>query len=147
MARKTDAAATSGRVTRAQLVEALNDDLSREYQAIIAYVTYSQVIKGAPYMHIARELEVHAGEELAHALTIAKAIDYLGGTPSVVAKPVKESDDAKTMLRADLNNESETIRQYRRRILQCEALGEFAISEHIREMRARHFVASDPRDA
>ena len=134
MARKTDAAATSGRVTRAQLIEALNDDLSREYQAIIAYVTYSQVIKGAPYMHIARELEVHAGEELAHALTIAKAIDYLGGTPSVVAKPVKESDDAKTMLRADLNNESETIRQYRRRILQCEALGEFAISEHIREI-------------
>lgn len=112
----------------------MNDDLSREYQAIIAYVTYSQVIKGAPYMHIARELEVHAGEELAHALTIAKAIDYLGGTPSVVAKPVKESDDAKTMLRADLNNESETIRQYRRRILQCEALGEFAISEHIREI-------------
>ena len=120
--------------TREQLVKALNEDLSREYQAIIAYVNYSQVIKGAQYMHVARELERHAGEELAHALTIAKQIDYLGGAPTVVAKPVMVSDDAETMLRADLQNETETIREYRRRVLQCEALGEFAMSEHIREI-------------
>ncbi|MFN8572992.1 MAG: ferritin-like domain-containing protein [Gemmatimonadaceae bacterium] len=134
MARKTNDSPANGRLTRARLVQALNDDLSREYQAIIAYVTYSQVMKGAPYMHIARELEVHAGEELAHALTISKAIDYLGGTPTVTAKPVKQSDDAKAMLRADRDNEFETIRQYRRRVIQCEALGEIAISEHIREI-------------
>ena len=119
---------------RDQLVKALNEDLSREYQAIIAYVTYSQVIKGAKYMHVARELERHASEELAHAVTIAKQIDYLGGKPTVVAKPVKESEDAETMLRADLDNETETIRQYRRRVIQCEALNEFAMSEHIREI-------------
>lgn len=119
---------------RDQLVMALNEDLSREYQAIIAYVTYSQVIKGAKYMHVARELERHAAEELAHAVTIAKQIDYLGGKPTVVAKPVKESEDAETMLRADLDNETETIRQYRRRVVQCEALNEFAMSEHIREI-------------
>ena len=119
---------------RDQLVKALNEDLSREYQAIIAYVTYSQVIKGAKYMHVARELERHASEELAHAVTIAKQIDYLGGKPTVVAKPVKESEDAETMLRADLDNETETIRQYRRRVVQCEALNEFAMSEHIREI-------------
>lgn len=119
---------------RDQLVKALNEDLSREYQAIIAYVTYSQVIKGAKYMHVARELERHASEELAHAVTIAKQIDYLGGKPTVVAKPVKESEDAETMLRADLDNETETIRHYRRRVIQCEALNEFAMSEHIREI-------------
>ena len=119
---------------RDQLVKALNEDLSREYQAIIAYVTYSQVIKGAKYMHVARELERHASEELAHAVTIAKQIDYLGGKPTVVAKPVKESEDAETMLRADLDNETETIRQYRRRVIQCEAMNEFAMSEHIREI-------------
>lgn len=123
-----------GELTRQQLIAALNEDLAREYQAIIAYVTYSQVIKGPGYMHIAKELETHAKEELAHALTISKQIDYLGGTPTVSAKPVKQSEDPKVMLRADLDNERETIRHYRRRVLQCEALGEYAMSEHIREI-------------
>ena len=120
--------------TRKSLIDALNEDLSREYQAIIAYVVYSQVLKGAEYMAIARELEVHAGEELQHALTIAKQIDYLGGTPSVTPKPVKLSDKAEEMLRADLQNESDTIRAYRERVKQCEALGEYAIAEDIREI-------------
>ena len=97
-------------ITRAQLIDRLNEDLSREYQAIIAYVVYSQVLKGAEYMSIADELEVHAGEELQHALTIAKQIDYLGGMPTATQKPVTLSDDARTMLRADLENENETIR-------------------------------------
>ncbi len=126
--------AHSGQVTRQQLIDGLNDDLSREYQAIIAYVQYSQVISGAQYQHIAKELEVHAAEELAHALTVAQQIDYLGGTPTVTPKPVKTSDDARAMLRFDLENESDTIRHYRRRVIQCEALGEFAVGEHIREI-------------
>jgi bacterioferritin len=121
-------------VDRKQLINLLNDDLAREYQAIIAYVVYSQVLKGAAYMSIASELEVHAGEELQHALTIAKQIDYLGGTPAVTPKPVKLSDDADALLRFDLENEAETIRNYRARIKQCEALGEYAMSEDIREI-------------
>src|SRR3954468_7553663 len=96
-------------MTRSQLIELLNQDLSREYQAIIAYVNYSQVLKGAEYMNIAAELEVHAGEELAHALTIAGQIDYLGGMPTVTPLPVKTSDKPKDMLRFDLDNENETI--------------------------------------
>ena len=119
-------------VTRAQLIELLNEDLSREYQAIIAYVVYSQVIKGAAYMSIAKELEKHAGEELQHAIIIANQIDYLGGRPTVTAKPVKTSDKAVDMLRFDLQNETDTIRAYRDRVRQCEALGEFAMAEHIR---------------
>ncbi len=121
-----------GSVTRAQLIELLNEDLSREYQAIIAYVVYSQVIKGAAYMSIATELEKHAGEELQHAIIIANQIDYLGGKPTVTAKPVKTSDKAVDMLRFDLQNEANTIRAYRERVRQCEALGEFAMAEHIR---------------
>src|SRR5689334_18353013 len=122
------------KVTRQQLIEALNEDLSREYQAIIAYVNYSQVLKGAAYMNIAAELAVHASEELAHAITISNQIDYLGGMPSVTPKPVKTSEKAEDMLRFDLDNENETIRQYRRRIKQADELGEFAIAEHIREI-------------
>src|SRR5215470_4941392 len=120
--------------TRAQLIDKLNEDLSREYQAIIAYVVYSQVLKGAEYMNIAGELEVHAGEELQHAITLANQIDYLGGMPKVTPKLVKTSDDPKKMLQFDLDNENETIRNYRQRVRQCEARGEFAIAEHIREI-------------
>ena len=122
------------KITRQTLIDKLNEDLAREYQAIIAYVTYSQVLKGAEYMSIAEELEVHAGEELKHALTIAKQIDYLGGMPGTSALPVKQSEDAREMLRADLDNETETIRAYRERVVQCEALQEYAIAEDIREI-------------
>ena len=121
-------------VSRHRLIELLNEDLSREYQAIIAYVVYSQVLKGAQYMKIADELKIHAGEELAHALTIANQIDYLGGMPSVTAKPVKVSEKAEEMLRFDLDNENETIRNYRERVKQCEAIGEYAIAENLRKI-------------
>ena len=121
-------------VTRKDLIKLLNEDLSREYQAIIAYVVYSQVLKGAAYMNIAGELEKHAGEELQHAITLSNQIDYLGGMPSVVPKPVKTSEKAEEMLRFDLDNENETIRNYRQRVKQCDALGEYAIAEHIREI-------------
>ena len=121
-------------VTRAQLIAKLNEDLSREYQAIIAYLVYSQVLKGAQYMNIAKELEVHAGEELQHALTVAKHIDYLGGMPTATALPVKLSEDPVEMLRADLENENATIRAYRERVKQAEALEEYAIAEDIVEL-------------
>src|SRR5580704_19370272 len=119
-------------VTREDLIGLLNEDLAREYQAIISYVVYSQVIKGAQYMNIAAELEVHAGEELQHALILAKQIDYLGGMPKVTPKPVKTSEKAEDMLRFDLENENVTIRNYRERVRQCEALGEYALAEKIR---------------
>ncbi len=142
MPTKTKAAKTApkkakpaeGPITRQRMIELLNEDLAREFQAIIAYVVYSQVLKGAAYMTIAKELEVHAGEELAHAIEIAKQIDYLGGMPTVTAKPVKTSEKAEDMLRFDLANENETIRNYRERVRQAEELGEYALSEHIREI-------------
>ena len=124
--------ANSTSLTRKQLIDYLNQDLAREYQAIIAYVNYSQVLKGAAYMNIADELAVHATEELTHALKISNSIDYLGGMPTVEPKPVKTSEKAEEMLRFDLNNEKETIRQYRRRLKQCEELNEYALSETIR---------------
>jgi len=119
-------------ITRERMIQLLNEDLAGEYQAIIAYTVYSQVLKGAAYTDIARELEAHAGEELAHAIKIAKQIDYLGGMPSVTPKPVKTSNDPVEMLRADLENERETVGRYRERIRQAETMGEFALSETLR---------------
>ena len=119
-------------ITREQMIQLLNEDLAGEYQAIIAYTVYSQVLKGAAYTDIARELEGHAGEELAHAIKIAKQVDYLGGMPGVTPKPVKTSNDPVEMLRTDLENERETVGRYRERIRQAEVMGEFALSETLR---------------
>lgn len=130
--------------TREQFISALNEDLSREYQAIIAYVNYSQVLKGAAYMNIADELAVHAKEELDHALQISNHVDYLGGMPSVTPKEVKTSEKAEDMLRFDLENEKETIRQYRRRVKQADALDEFAVAESLRNILVQeqdHLIA------
>jgi bacterioferritin len=126
--------ANENEISRDRLAELLNEDLSREYQAIIAYVVYSQVLSGAQYMDIAAQLEIHAKQELDHALILSRQIDYLGKMPVVTPKPVRTSKDAKEMLRFDLDNENETIRNYRDRVGQCEALGEYALAEQIRQI-------------
>ena len=131
-------------ITRKKLIDLLNEDLQREFQAVISYVNYSQVLKGAAYMNIAAELAIHATEELAHALVLSDQIDYLGGMPAVIAMPVKTSQKPEDMLRFDLTNEVETIRNYRRRIRQADELNEFALSEHIRDILLQeqdHLVA------
>jgi bacterioferritin len=133
-ATSTDKTTTPTTLTRDQLITKLNEDLAREYQAIIAYVVYSQVLKGAEYMTIAKELEVHAEEELQHALKISRHIDYLGGMPTATPLPVTLSEKPREMLRADLDNENDTVRNYRERVRECEALGEYAIAEDIREI-------------
>lgn len=131
-----EAAGSGGKdqITRERLIDLLNEDLAREYQAIIAYVVYSQVLKGAAFMNIADQLTQHAGQELQHAITLARQIDYLGGTPTVVPKPVKMSEKNEDLLRFDLDNENETVRNYRERIRQCEALEEYALAEQLREL-------------
>jgi bacterioferritin len=132
MAEQKAEKASNAPISRERLAELLNEDLSREYQAIIAYVVYSQVLKGAAYMSIADQLEIHAKQELEHALIIARQIDYLGAMPTVTPKPVKTSEEAKDMLRFDLDNENDTIRNYRERVKQAEELSEFAMAEQIR---------------
>ncbi len=120
------------KLTREEMAELLNEDLAREYQAIIAYTIYSQKLKGAPYTDIAAELELHAAEELGHALKISKQIDYFGGMPVATPKQVKTSEDPRKMLEFDLENERVTIQNYRERIRQADAMGEFALSEVLR---------------
>jgi bacterioferritin len=131
---KPKSSASKKGISRDQLADLLNEDLSREYQAIIAYVVYSQVLSGAEYMDIASQLEIHAKQELDHALILARQIDYLGKMPVVTPKAVRTSKNPKDMLRYDLDNENETIRNYRDRIRQCEELGEYALAEQIRQI-------------
>src|ERR1700740_562405 len=111
--------------SRDQLAQFLNEDLAREYQAIIAYVVYSQVLKGAEFMNIADQLEQHTKQKLQHALTISRQIDYLGAMPTVNPKPVQTSENPRELLRFDLQNETDTIRNYTDRVHKGEHTGEF----------------------
>jgi bacterioferritin len=115
-----------------ELIGALNEDLAREYQAIIAYTVYSNVLSGAKWMNIAAELKVHATQELQHAMILADQIDYLGGMPTATPKLVKLSKKPEEVIRFDLDNETETIKNYRQRVKQAEAVGHYALAELLR---------------
>src|ERR671918_2707238 len=117
-----------------EIIRGLNEDLAREYKAIIQYVVFSSTLKGAEYGDIAEQLKEHASQELAHALEVARQIDYLGGDPTVDVKNAEYSQDSKKMLEIDLRQEQETIKNYRERIRQAESSGEFALSEALRDI-------------
>jgi bacterioferritin len=117
-----------------EIIRGLNEDLAREYKAIIQYTVFSSTLKGAEYGDIAEQLKVHASQELEHALEVAKQIDYLGADPTVKGKEAEFSQDSKTMLEIDLRAEQETIKNYRERIRQAERAGEFALSEALRDI-------------
>jgi bacterioferritin len=137
MAQKDSASgakSASGPVTREQLVEGLQQDLAREFKAIIQYVIFSQKLDTARFQNIAGELEKHAHEELDHALAIARQIDYYGAYPVHTPAAVEVSDDNESMLWADLRAEDDTIENYRTRIRQAEELGEFALAEVLQEL-------------
>lgn len=125
---------SDSKVTKQQLIDGLNEDLAREYKAIIQYVVYSQTVKGAEFQHIAGELEKHAAEELNHAIRIVRQIDYLKGEPTMTPQKAEFSTDSRQMLQFDLDAENETIKNYRIRIQQAEALQEYALSEELREI-------------
>lgn len=122
------------KATRESLIQGLQEDLAREYKAIIQYVIFSQKVDTARFMSIASELETHAHEELDHALKIARQLDYFGAYPIHQPAPVEVSDDNEEMLWIDLRAEDETIRHYRTRIRQAESLGEYALAETLQEI-------------
>ena len=115
--------------TREQMIQGLQEDLAREYKAIIQYVIFSQKLDGARYMDIAEELALHAHEELDHALAIAKQLDYFGEYPVHEPKPVQVSEENEDMLWFDLQGEDETVANYRQRIRQAQELEEYALAE------------------
>jgi bacterioferritin len=124
--------ARATQVTRDQLIQGLQDDIAREYKAIIQYIIFSQKLDTARFMNIADQLAQHAHQELDHALAIARQLDYFGEYPVHEPKPIDVSEDNEGMLRLDLQAEDDTIRNYRDRIRQADALGEYALGEVLR---------------
>jgi bacterioferritin len=134
MAKPDIASPPSSQLTRDQLVEGLQQDLAREYKAIIQYVIFSQKLDTARFQQIASELEKHAHQELDHALAIARQLDYFGAYPVHEPKPVDAPEDNEEMLWADLRAEDDTVKNYRERIREAESLGEFALAEVLQEI-------------
>jgi bacterioferritin len=127
-------AATPAPVTRAKLIAALNDDLAKEFQALIQYVQHAAVITGPQYDAIRAELAIHSNEEHAHAISLSEQIDFLGGTPGVKVATVHISDIAKTMLEQDLEGELDAIARYKARIAQAEQLQEYGLRRALEDI-------------
>jgi bacterioferritin len=127
----------TGSSSKSLIIRNLNEDLAREYKAIIQYVVFSSTLRGAEYGDIADQLKKHASQELEHALDVARQINYLGGNPTVRGKEAETSDDPRAMLEIDLRAEQETIKNYRERIRQAESAGEFGLSEVLRRIIAQ----------
>jgi bacterioferritin len=136
VSKRSNSEAADSSSSKGEIIEGLNEDLAREYKAIIQYVVFSSTLKGAEYGDIAEQLKKHASQELAHALEVARQVDYLGGDPTVKGKEAEYSDDSRRMLEIDLRAEQETIKSYRERIRQAERAGEFALSEALRDIIA-----------
>ena len=122
------------RVTKAELVDLLNQDLAKEYSALIQYVQHASVITGPQYDAISAELTVHSNEEHQHAITLSDQIDFLGGVPAVDVADIHISPDSKTMLEQDLDGELDAIARYRERIAQAEMLQEYGLRRALEDI-------------
>ncbi len=123
-------------ISKQELIEHLNHDLSLEYTAIVQYTQHSGVLTGAAYGGIQKELVIHAGEELQHAITLANQIDYLDGAPTVEVPQAKTSPDTVTMLEQDLEGENDAIARYISRIREAETLNLLHLAQKLREILA-----------
>ena len=132
---------------RDAFVDLLNEDLELEFQSIVQYIQHIASVKGAEYQSTLDELARHVEQELQHALTLARQIDFLGGVPSTRVPDVGRATDARGALRADLELEERQLDRYRERAAQAEELslpdvaGTLAqlleqTQEHARDLRA-----------
>lgn len=115
-------------------IERLNEDLGSEYQSIIQYIQHTATVKGAEYRSIVEELGAHLSQELEHASTLAKQIDFLGGTPTVVVPPVPDVSEGRAALQADLDLEERQLQRYRDRVQEATDLGLPDVAEVLRPL-------------
>ena len=121
-------------LTREQLIDELNNDLAKEFQAMVQYVQHAAAMTGPQYDAIKAELIVHSNEEHAHAISLADQIDFLGGVPGVDVADAHISPDSKIMLEQDLDGELDAIARYRERIAQAEMLQEYGLRRALEDI-------------
>jgi bacterioferritin len=108
---------------RESFVNTLNEDLELEYQSMVQYVQHIASIKGAEYQSTLDELGRHVRQELDHALTLARQVDFLGGVPSTRVPDPPQETSARDALQADLALEEGQLERYRDRVEQAQEIG------------------------
>lgn len=121
-------------ITKDQLIDLMNEDLSTEYQSIIQYIAHVAVLKGAEYLNTIEELRVHIGHETHHAQTLADQIDFLGGVPTTKVPEIEPTSDTVSALKADLALETAQLARYRERVAQANELGLPDVAEALKPL-------------
>src|SRR6476620_247298 len=91
---------------QASFIELLNEDLELEHQSIVQYIHHIATVKGAEYQSTLDELGVHLRQELDHALTLARQIDFLGGVPSTNVPGFSGEAVSAAAIGADVDHEN-----------------------------------------
>jgi bacterioferritin len=116
------------------LIDALNDDLAGEYNAIISYIQYSAMVTGPYRPELVQFLQAEIPDEQGHAQYLADKIASLGGSPVVAPRPVKTSTDTRQLLQFIYEAEAQTVENYRQRIDQADAAGEIGLRIQLETM-------------
>lgn len=117
-----------------KLIQALNQDLAHEYEAVITYTTFAARVKG-PYRPALRGFFLkEATEELGHAQFLADKIVALGGVPTTQPATVPEAETPRAMLEAILKAETEALERYAVRMRQAEEFGDLGLAARIHAM-------------
>lgn len=122
------------RVNKEQLVELLNGDLSREYQAIITYIQYAASVTGPYRQELKTFFANEIPDETMHAQYLAGKIAALGGVPTVTAEKVPQETDVKKMLENIVEAERTARNNYSVRSKQADELGEVGLANHLEDM-------------
>jgi bacterioferritin len=118
------------------LVDALNQDLAYEYQAVLAYTRWSAEVDG-PHRNLLRSMfQQEIPDELGHAQYLSDKIAVLGGTPTTSPAQVPDAPTNRSKLEAVMDMEKTAIKNYGERAEQAEELGEIGLRQDLEEMVA-----------
>ncbi len=129
-------------MTKKALINALNEDLAGEFQAILMYVTYAAAVSGPHRPTLKTFFTNEIPDELLHAQFLADKIASLGGQPTTKPRPVPDANDPKQMLENVLEAEKKAIKDYKQRAEQADQYGDKGLAtrlETIIEDETGHF--------
>lgn len=109
------------------LIEAMNDQLAAEYQAMIMYIHYASVVVGPYRPQLVGFFTAEIAGETLHSQYLADKISAMGGIPTTTPKPVPHTSDARAQLEFVKEAEQQAIDAYSNIIKLADANNEIGI--------------------
>jgi bacterioferritin len=109
------------------LIDAMNDQLAAEYQALIMYIHYAAVVVGPYRPELFNFFTAEIAGETLHAQYLADKISSMGGDPTTTPLPIPHATDARQLLENVLEAEKTAIAAYARIIKLADAEEEIGI--------------------